>query len=284
MKKSVIMIVFALVLICYSVPLFSAERIIFGITPWDDDAKLKAAFKPVFDRIEKDMGIETKFVVAKNYEQLGELVKSGKIDIGFFSPGAYVDAKNKYSNLKYILTLSKLSEQGKVVDYYEGYIFTKKDAPYNSIEDLKGKKFGFTQKTSSSGYKYPMSIFSKMNINPDEYFSKVFFLGKHPDVTDAVLNGNVDAGATWDGHYENVVNAKGDVFKIIKKTPPIPFDAWAANENVDPELIKNLKKVLLSIKPDDPAVNGPNFPYKGWVERDDSFYDVVRDVNKIFKK
>jgi len=160
-------------------------------------------------------------------------------------------------------------------------ILTLKDSGITSLKDLKGKKFGFTEKSSSSGYRYPLLIFRNAGIEPNLHFANIYFMGSHPKVTDAISAGSIDSGATWDGNYIAAVKKHGDIFRIIEQTEPIPLDLIAASHTLDKKMLKELEALLLSLKPGDPEVNTEGFPYKGFIKKDDAFYNIVRDVMKV---
>jgi len=80
---------------------------------------------------------------------------------------------------------------------YKGYIITKKTNNIRSLSDLKGKHFGYVDPKSASGYLYARHILKSNGLDPDRIFSKVSFMGTHDNVIKAVLNGEIDAGATY---------------------------------------------------------------------------------------
>ena len=165
-------------------------------------------------------------------------LKTGAVDITSISPGVYAEMLNQGNNaLKYIITV-----KGPFGDHYFGHIFVRKDSNLKSITDLKGKSMGFVDVGSSSGYKYPISIFLKANILPDNYFSDLFFLGSHDKVVDGVAGGQVTIGATGDQNYLRGIKKYGDIFYTITKTPPIPADAWVAANSVKVLLASGFRK------------------------------------------
>jgi len=150
-----------------------------------------------------------------------------------------------------------------------------------TLGDLKGKKFGFTDYQSASGYVYPRSFLLSEGIVPENYFSQIFMLKKHSKILAALVNRSIDAGATYDVNYTTGTEEYGDVFHVVAETLPIPFDAFAAGPHVPDEVIRSLRSALLKLSKDSPAFSRMNelgTTYRGFTVRDDDFYDVVREA------
>ncbi len=265
----------------------------FGVTPVQSDEKMKKAFNPLMKYLSEKTGKKWIFNISPDYNTLRKDLASGNIQVASFSPGAYGEAikdpevKNK---IRYLITLAKKHKvTKKPIDYYQGYIFTRKSTGIKKISQLKNKTFAFVDKGSSSGYKFPVTMFLKRNINPFQYFKNVFFLGKHDKVTDAVAKKNVVAGATWDGNFMQAKKKHGDVFHILLKTPPIPFDAWAMNKKLSKKFYDKVQKILLNMPMEAKTKAGKkvyheDYPYKGFVKRSQDFYDIILQTRTLLKK
>jgi len=264
------------------------EIINFGVTPWSSNEIMETGFKPFLEYLSEKTGRQFILNISPDYNTMNNELKSGKIQIGHFSPGAYADAlKEIGDSLTYIGTTKFLN---KGTEYYHGYIFTRNDSNINSISDLRGKSFAFVDKGSSSGYKFPITLFLKENINPESYFSNVFFLGFHDKVIDAVAENRVDAGATADDLYEVGIQRHGDIFTIINKTPPLPGGAWAANKNVTDKFIDELQDVLTSMDVNTKTskgkiiFDGKFMTISGFVIRNNEFYNVISETSELLEK
>lgn len=122
-----------------------------------------------------------------------------KADIGFFSPFAYVKAKTAIPELQYLVSSYARDRSGRLKDSYRGVIITKKTYPFKSLEELSGRRFAFTDYTSTSGYLFPLHLLKSRGIDPNRFFSKVFMLKKHDRITAALAENLIEAGATWTG-------------------------------------------------------------------------------------
>jgi len=257
------------------------QKLIIGTTPWDSPENLQKMFAPLMEHLSKTLEKKTVFRVSRTYEELSLRIQDQTIDIGFFSPLSYVETKKKIPSLKYILTLLKKDETGTVRDHYKGVIISLYTSPFNSLLDLKGKKFAFTSYQSTSGYLYPNALLKTRGIVPASYFSEVFMLKKHENIIAALIHHSIDAGATWDESLTSAIRRHGNIFKVLAETNPIPLDAYAAGPHVSDQLCDAIRKALLLIKSDSPLLRkmqNLGFPFDGFSLRNDEFYNVVREI------
>ncbi|MBF0227205.1 MAG: phosphate/phosphite/phosphonate ABC transporter substrate-binding protein [Desulfobacterales bacterium] len=282
-KELLIFILMSLFLM--STQSYADEEIIFSATPCRPSNEMARIFQPLVDYVQKECGVKASYVAVDKYGELEQKMKEKLIHIGSFTTNAYVQAKAYFPEIRYML--SGLSKEGDLIrDSYHGVIVTLNTSDIYTLQDLKGKKFGFTDVSSSSGYKFPRQEFINAGIQPDDSFFKIFFLGKHNKVTDALAAKVIDGAATWD---VNMVEAKakhGDIFRVIVQTKPIPVSALAAAPHLSDETFQKIKQCIMKLKQDDEALE--KFReyggyYYGWSERDDSFYDPARLVLGIIK-
>ncbi len=246
------------------------KELIFGVNPFTSPEKIKNIYIPIINEVCKKMGYKARSIIVKDYDALSRAIKDKIIDIGWFSPFAYVNAKSQ-SNIKPIVTPIV---NGR--DSYNGYIITRKNSGIQSIKDLRFKHFGYVDINSASGYLYANHILKSKGINPDNYFEKISFMGNHNNVIKSVLSGEIDAGATYNEALDAVKQSGVDISELIilEKTEDIPKDALAANENVSDELIIKLKQEFINYK----GIEGIESPVEGFVESNDEKYNVIRKV------
>ena len=163
-------------------------------------------------------------------------------------------------------------------DYYNGYIITRTDSGINDIADLGGKRFGYVDKGSASGYLYARYSIQQAGFDPEKFLGEVTFAGSHDQVINGVLNGDYVAGATYNEAYEKAEKSGVDMskIKIISKTGNIQKDAIAFNNKMDPELLEKIRGAFVNFN----DFNGITTPVTGFVEGKDSNYDLIREVQK----
>jgi phosphate/phosphite/phosphonate ABC transporter binding protein len=213
--------------------------------------------------------------VAKDYGDLRTQMESGAVDIGSFSPFAYVDAA-RGGRIR-IIAQSLIEGSGT----YRGIIIARRDSGLNSLADLAGKRFAFVDPKSASGYVYPRAMLLEKGIRPETGFSEVIFAGDHNKVIAAVLGRRVDAGATYDGAI-GVARASGartGDLAILASTDPIPHDAIAVRSGLDAVLAQRIQGALVGLEKTEAGrsvIAGSKKGLTGFAIAADSLYDPVR--------
>lgn len=248
------------------------NEIIFAVNPFTAPDKIRQTYMPILSEVAESVGLQARTVIVSDYEALGSALKNNLADVGWFSPAAYVSAKNQ-CNITPLVT-PKVNDATS----YTGYIIAKKGSGIRSIDDLAGKSFGFVDKKSASGYVYPKAALVEAGKNPDTFFGSTQFMGSHNKVIDAVLSGEIQAGATYSEAFDAAGARAADNLDIIFMTDPIPKDAIAAAPSVSPEVIAKLTSAFANMIDSNPkcgsAMKGAKIT--GFVKTEDSYYDVVR--------
>lgn len=246
------------------------DEIIFGVNPFTSPENIKTMYVPILNAVFKKIGYKVRTMIVKDYDALSEGMKEGIIDVAWFSPFAYVIAHEKIG----IEPLVTPRVYGKVS--YNGCIITRKDSGIGSLSGLRGRSFAYVDEGSASGFLYAQHSMKAEGLDPKTLFSRTAYLGSHDSVIKAVLSREYDAGATYNEAMEEAEKSGIDLdeFRIIAKTPDIPKDAIAANPKLPKEFTDRLRQAFVDY------VKAPNIksPVEGFVESDDTKYDVIREV------
>ncbi|UWQ59268.1 phosphonate ABC transporter substrate-binding protein [Leisingera caerulea] len=186
---------------------------------------------------EKELGVETKLFAPADYNGVIQGLLGGTIDMAWLGASGY--AKTYLSDPEAVEpVLVKVNTDGGYGYYSVG--FARKDSGITSLDDLKGKTFGFGDPNSTSGYLIPsIEIPNEINASMDsgDYFGEVKFTGGHEQTIVAVANGDVDGGVTWadglgeweDGYQSGALRRAVDAGLVdmndmveIWKSAPIP--------------------------------------------------------------
>ena len=148
------------------------ETIVFASTPYFGVGLLTDEFEPFVGYLSEKLGRPTELRTVDSYEKMIELIKTQEVHLGVLSPLSYVRAKKSQPDLKLLAS--------QVANGATTYSYTSSLAPILGILDLQalaGKRFGFVDKLSTSGYLYPMAELKGLGIEPSTFFSRWFTLG-----------------------------------------------------------------------------------------------------------
>ncbi len=258
----------------------AAQELKFGFTPVLSEADMKAEFEPLMAYLSNAVGQKVVLYIAKSYGDLRTQMEAGTVDIGSFSPFAYVDAARGGK----IRIIAQSILDGAAT--YRGLIVARKDSGLKTLDDLQGKRFAFVDPKSASGYVYPRAMLIEKGFTPERYFRETIFAGGHDKVIAAVLEGRADAGAIYDDAL-GVAKAMGvstNKLTTLASTDPIPHDAIAVRISMDEALSKKIQAALADLDKSEAgrqAVAKSKKKLTGHVIAEDSLFDVVRRTAKI---
>ena len=156
------------------------------------------------------LGVETKLFTPADYDGVIQGLLGGSLDMAWLGASAYAKAYlTDPESLDVVLVKTNLD--GSVGYYSIG--FARKDSGIASLADMKGKRFGFGDPNSTSGYLIPSIEIPQAtgaSMANGDYFGEVVFTGGHEQTIVAVNNGEVDAGVTWadgQGNWEDGYNS-----------------------------------------------------------------------------
>lgn len=279
-RRHVVGLVLAVLVAGFAGHPVAARDLKFGFTPVLGQDAERAEFEPLTSYLSDAIGQKVVLYVAKNYGDLRTQMEAGEVDIGSVSPFAYVDAVRGGK----IRIIAQSVIDGSAT--YRGIIVARKDSGLKSIADLQGKRFAFVDPKSASGYVYPRAMLIEKGINPDSFFKETIFAGDHKKVIAAVLDGQVDAGATYDTAL-GIAKASGmpsDNLVIIARTDPIPHDAIVVRIGLDEALAKKIQTALVDLDKTEAGrrvIASSHKKLSGHIIAVDSTFDVVRRTAKI---
>ncbi|CAM4364867.1 phosphonate-binding protein [Bacillus manliponensis] len=254
---------------------------------------LEAKAKPLEKLLSDELNIPVKVSVSTNYNTIVEAMASKQVDVGFLPPTAYVLAKEKDA-ANVILQAQRYGvndETGQpteeLVDFYKSQFVVKKDSNINSIEDLKGKKIGYQDVTSSAGYVWPAAVLMEKGIDPLKDVQPVTLKG-HDQAIIALLNGDVDAAVVFQDARNVVKKDYPDVFeqtKIVKFTEKIPNDTITVRSDMDKEWVQKIQDAFIEIGKNEEGhkIIKEVYSHEGYIKSDDSKFDIVREYGKKVK-
>ncbi|MBN2980847.1 phosphate/phosphite/phosphonate ABC transporter substrate-binding protein [Cohnella algarum] len=254
---------------------------------------LEAKAKPLEKLLSDQLGIEVKVSVSTDYNTIIEAMASKQVDVGFLPPTAYVLAKEKgaaeviLQAQRYGIDDATGAETTELVNGYKSMIIVKKDSPIQSVADLKGKKIAYQNVTSSAGYVWPAAALMDAGLDPLNDVEPITVKG-HDQGVIAVLNGDVDAAAIFQDARNTVKNDYPTVFedtRVLTFTEFIPNDTISVRSDMDPAFIEKLKAAFIAIgkDPEGGQIIFDIYSHRGYVESEDSIFDIVREYNEKVK-
>ncbi|WP_166360131.1 putative selenate ABC transporter substrate-binding protein [Pseudomonas akapageensis] len=231
----------------------AADVLRVSAIPDEAPTELLRKFEPLGKYLQKQLGMEVRFVPVSDYAAVVEALASDKLDLAWLGGFTFVQTSLKTNGTAIPLVQREQDQQ-----------FTSKfitaDPDVHSLKDLKGKTFSFGSVSSTSGSLMPRYFMLQDGIKPEEYFSRVGYSGAHDATVAAVQAGKVDAGVLNASVWQKLVDAgkvDTDKVKVFATTPAYYDYNWTVRGDLDPALREKIKAAFLALdpaKPEDKAI------------------------------
>ena len=206
-----------------------------------------SSYESLLDYIGRKLNLKVELVQRKTYEEVNELIATNQVDIAFICTGPYVTGKIKYG-FEALVTPVVRGEP-----FYQAYLIVNKNSPYETLEDLKGKTFAFTDPDSNTGYFAATYWLSLIGENPDSFFSKFDFTHSHDNSILSVAKSIVD-GASVNSIVWEYFNARDPVYtsktKIIKRSEPFGAPPLVASISLPQNLKSEITQLFCKMHED----------------------------------
>jgi phosphonate transport system substrate-binding protein len=261
----------------------TAKALRVGFVPAEDAQQVMQNAQPIVEILHRELGMEIQPFVATDYTGVVEALRVHKLDVAFLAPASYVLAKNE-ADIRVVL-----KSERKGIPFYYAAIITRADRGIKTLEELRGKTFAFGDSLSTTGHVFPRKMLKEHGLDPVRDFKQILYSGGHDATVLAVLNGKVDAGATYANSPDNEDTAwmrylknPEDVKKIraIAFSDPIPADNLVISAGLDPGIAKKVVDVFIELSRDPKGKKMLRDLYQidGFVPATDKDYDSVRDA------
>lgn len=249
-----------------------------ALLPDENAATLIQQAQPLKAYLEKALAKDIELVVTTDYSSMIEAMRFGRIEIAYFGPFSYVLAKSKAPNIEpFAVGIEKGSPT------YQSILIANAEGPVKTVDDIRGKPFGFGDPASTSSHLAPRAhLLKKYKLEGDKDY-KVVHLGAHDAVARAVQAGQVPAGALSEAIFRVLIERKTiDAAKVRKLdvSEPIPNYPMTMQGDLAPALKEKIRKAFLDVKDKDVL---KSFRVEGFAATDDKAYDILRDTAKILQ-
>lgn len=290
-------------------PAISAEdwkskypELVLAVIPAENASGVADRFGPFVDYLTKEIGTKVTLRIANDYAAVIEGQRAGNVHIGYYGPASF--ARARLTGVATDAFAIEVNSDGST-GYYSVF-YVRKESPYQTIADLKGKNLGLVDPNSTSGNNMPRFVLDQNRIDPEAFFGKVVFTGSHENAVLALAQGTVDVCANfWNNDDDSnltrmlkkgmLKNADGspmkkEDFRIVLKSEMIINSPVAYLSSLPAELKAQIGKAFLDAPSKDKAAfdrlsDGKN---RGWQPTTNADYDktveLIKFVDTLRKK
>ena len=212
--------------------------LLLSYSPQEDSVVYEKLWTPYVDHLKSCTGKQVRFLPVYSSAATVEALRSGRIQISLLSAGDTPFAVNIGGAVP--IAIHGTAKDG--IAAYHLIVVVRKDSPYKTLSDLKGKRVAHVSPSSNSGNLAPRALFPREGLIPDKDY-KVLYSGKHDNSVSGVISGDYDAGAIADDVLIRMTQRgalKPDELRIIYKSQPFPAGSLALAHDLDPQLKKKI--------------------------------------------
>lgn len=234
------------------------------------------SYTPLLDYLEQHLQRPVQLVQRRTYAEVNTLVQNGEVDLAFVCTSAYIAGEQAFG----MELLAAPQVQGETV--YHSFLIVPADSSAQTMADLRGLVFAFTDPMSNTGRNYPTYLVQQLGETPETFFGRTFYTYSHDDAIRAVANGVADGAAVDSLVYLYAVQREptlAEQTRVIHQSPPFGIPPVVVDPNMRPQLQAELETILLHMA-DDPAGQAAlaSAGIDRFVTIDDTAYDSARQL------
>lgn len=245
-------------------------------------------YQQIAGYVARKTGIQTEFVSGLAYGTINDMLEDGTLHCGFICGMPYVMLHDRPQPVAQLVVAPIMkAPRYKGQPKYFSDLIVRKDSPYQSIHDLKGKTYVYNDELSNSGYNMPRFRLLQLGLTHG-FFGKVIRSGSHEESIRMVAAGEADASfvdsLVLDFDREKGFGHAREV-RVLESVGPAGVCPLAASAKMPAELRDQLQQALAHMHED---AEGRKILDEALLERfavaDDSNYDDIRAMMEAADK
>lgn len=147
------------------------------------------SYSELTDYLAAKLGRPVDLLQRRTYAELNDMVAASQVELAFICTNAYV-VGNEQFGMELLLAPAINGES-----VYYSQLIVPADSEAETIADLRGRVFAFTDPMSFTGRIYPVYTLQQMGETPEHFFQRTFYTYSHDRAIEAVADGVADGAA-----------------------------------------------------------------------------------------
>ncbi len=261
-----------------AVPPVPAPKLRFSVAAMLSPQGSYEAYSQLFELMAKRLGMEIEFIQRKTYREVNDLLLAGQVDAAIVCTGGYLELDRRAPEKIELLAVPIVG--GSTT--YNSYVLVPAASKAQSLRELAGKRFAFTDELSLTGRAYAIYWLKEHKADPAKFFGSLQFTMSHDRSIEAVAKGLVDGVCVDSLIYDEMVKARPELAKAVRRidtSPPFGSPPIVASTSLAADRRAAIRDALVSMSSDEEgrrALRAIGFDGFGPVKRD--HYDGARTV------
>ncbi len=236
------------------------------------------SYQPLLDYLSQQLDRPVELVQRQTYAETNTLIEENAVDIAFVCTSAYIEGHDRFG--MELLAAPQVNGAAS----YQSLLIVPAASSAESMSDLQGAVFAFTDPISFSGRVYPTYLVKQLGSTPDAFFARTFFTYNHDNAIRAVASGVADGAAVDSLVYDFAVQRDPELasqVRVIHRSPRFGIPPVVTNPTARPQLKATLQELLLNMAVDsDGRAALAALGVDEFVLLDDSAYNSVRAITQ----
>ncbi len=234
------------------------------------------SYGPFLTYLSERLGRRVELIQRQTYAETNELIARASVEMAFVCTGAYLEGRRD----KGMELLVVPQVKGETV--YYSYIIVPQGSPAQSLDDLKGKAFAFTDPLSNTGRLAAVYRLWQMGQRPETFFSRYIYTFSHDNSIQAVADRLVDGASVDSLVYHFVLERDprlAEKVRVIQRSPPYGIPPVVVPVGLDVHMKDQLRHLLLTMHQDERGRKAlAEIQVDRFVLSDESAYDSVQQM------
>ena len=221
-----------------------------GYMNCNSEAETQKRFRPLTAYLEQQLGRPCEAVSVDTQDFESRFV-AGDFTFTHGNSLLYIILRENYG-----LQLIATEQRGQFGSRTAGSIIVRRDSPYKTLADLKGKRMLFGPQLAPTGYLAQYDLMLQAGFDPErdlDYYAIPHGAYKHEKVIYGVYFGEYDVAAAPTLDLELMTREgriSADDFRVLAQSEIIPYCTFGASKDVDAKLVAKFRKALLDLTPE----------------------------------
>jgi len=236
-------------------------RLVIAVQPTLTAAEVQEKARPLEQYLEQRLGpgVDVEIYVPLSQVGVVEALRFGQAHVAFMGPFAALLAVERANAQVALAEVREVihDDQKTEATYYYSYWVVRKDSPYTSLADLRGRRACFPSPVSTSGYIGPMARLVALGllpeppegqeVDPKAFFGQVLFAGGYGQCWEALKAGQVDvtviAGDVPESLYREVLANT----RVLERQGPLPSHVVVVSAALQEPLRSKVIEALMGL-------------------------------------
>lgn len=227
----------------------TAKRFRISVAGMESPSGTYAAYSRLFEEVGRRLHTEVEFVQRRTYAEVNQLLLTGELDAALLCTGGYLELQRRDPNAVDVIAVPIINDS----DTYQSLIIVPAASSAQSLQQLTGTRFAFTDELSLTGRAWVVHELRTLGKTPEDFFQSTTFTRSHDRSVSAVARGVVDGAAVHSIVFQHLLEKDPTLLtrvKVIQRSPEFGMTPVVASQRLSRGTRAALREVLLELDAD----------------------------------